>query len=173
MLVSIEKWRISCRYRPKKQSIKVPANPQIFSDRQTILNHGTLPRKVTVGPPSEPHFFSEKQRVTVRPSWTSDLSQESNKWLSDYLQPRNSLRKSDLNLGTLLKEMTSELGTFLRNQIQSSLISISLSVRSSLWILIGLSVMLEDLNIKLDLHKLPSSLYTQGTQGLGGLESLR
>ena len=64
MLVSIEKWRISCQYRPKKQSIKAPANPQIFSDRQTILNLGTLLRKVTVGP-----------------SWTSELQSLVPPWL--------------------------------------------------------------------------------------------
>ena len=47
MSVSIEKWRISCQYRPKKQSIKAPANPQIFSDRRTIFRIASLLRKVT------------------------------------------------------------------------------------------------------------------------------
>ena len=98
--------------------------------------------------------------------WSSDhhqnriSPQKSNKWLSDYLQLRNWLRKVTLEKGTSI----SELDTFLRKRFQPSLISIDLSVRSSLWILIGLSVLLEDLNIKLDLHKLSSSLYPGDTR---------
>ena len=98
--------------------------------------------------------------------WPSDhlqnriSPQKSNKWLSDYLQPRNSLRKVTLEKVT----SNSELGTFLRKRFQPSLISIGLPVRSSLWILIGLSVLLEDLNIKLDLLKLSSSLYPGDTR---------
>ena len=75
--------------------------------------------------------------------WPSDhlqnhmSPQKSNKWLPDYVQPRNSLRKVT---------SSSELNTYLRKRFQPSLISISLSVRSLLWISIGLSVRIEDLN---------------------------
>ena len=51
-----ENLAMSCQYRsknggyqPKKQSIKAPANPQIFSDRRTIFSLATLLREVNFG----------------------------------------------------------------------------------------------------------------------------
>ena len=141
MLVSTEKWRISCQYRPKKQFIKALANLHIFSNRQTILNLGTLLRQVTVGPPWTSELVWEQ--------WPSDhlqnrnSPQKSNKWLSDYLQPRNSLKKVTLEKVT----SSSVLGNHCEKIHK-----------------FGLSVLLEDLNIKLDLLKLSSSLYPGDTR---------
>ena len=126
--------KISCQYRSRNGVFHVSI------DRKTVYK-GTC-KSANLQWPSD-HL---QNRISP---------QKSNKWLSDYLQPRNSLRKVT---------SSSELGTFLRKPFQPSLVFIDLSVRSSLWILIGLSVLLEDLNIKLDLHKLSSSLYPGDTR---------
>ena len=60
MSVSIEEWRISCRYPPKKQSIKAPANPQIYSCRRIIIRSRNLSRTSKFPPQQVTVVFSSR-----------------------------------------------------------------------------------------------------------------
>ena len=94
-------------------------------------------------------FMSVSTEKTV---YKSTCKSTNLQWPSDHHELQISLKKVILlEKVTWISELSSEKwlrkpGTFLRKQFQSSLTSIGLSVCSSLWILIRLSVLLEHLN---------------------------